>query len=110
MIPNTKDSDKESAFDIQVGGSHYKHFVIQPTEFSYKNKLNNIQSNVVKYICRYNLKGTPLKDLNKAKHFIDLLVELEGLDEYSCSDAGHPQTKDDYGDDNSFDTYFSHKL
>ena len=103
MVPNTKDATKESAFDTQVGGSHYKHFAIQPTEFSYKNKLNNIQSNVVKYICRYNLKGTPLKDLNKAKHFIDLLIELEELDEYACSDATHPQTAE-------FDTYYAHKL
>ena len=38
---------------------------------------------VVKYLYRYPKKGTPLKDLRKAKQYIDMLIKLkgEGLDE-----------------------------
>jgi hypothetical protein len=66
--------------DTQVGGSHYKNFVIQPVEFCHKNNLGFIVSSAIKYLCRYNQKGTPKQDLEKAKHFIDLLMELEGLE------------------------------
>lgn len=69
-----------TSLGIQVDGSHYKDYVIQPVEFCQKNQLNYCESNVVKYICRWNKKGTPLKDLQKAKHYIDLLIELEKLD------------------------------
>lgn len=33
---------------------------------------------VVKYLYRYPKKGTPLKDLQKAKQYIDLLMVLKG--------------------------------
>ena len=68
-----------SALDYQVGGSHYKNFPIQPIVFTETNGLSGIQSAIIWYICRYNLKGTPLLDLQKAKQFIDILIELNGL-------------------------------
>jgi len=67
------------ALDKQVGGSHYKGFVIQPTEFIQKNKLSFLQGCIIKRICRYNLKGTPLEDLEKSKHEIDMMIELEDI-------------------------------
>jgi len=94
MVPNTKDyhtemlnyinkvdKAKESALNTQVGGEHYRHFPIQPIVFTHVNQLNDIQSAVIWYLCRYNLKGNALKDLQKAKHFIDILIELEGLND-----------------------------
>ena len=33
---------------------------------------------VVKYLYRYPKKGTPLKDLQKAKQYIDMLLVLKG--------------------------------
>ncbi|MDE0582218.1 DUF3310 domain-containing protein [Planococcus sp. A6] len=33
--------------------------------------------NVIKYITRYDKKGTPLQDLQKAKVYLDKLIELE---------------------------------
>ena len=33
---------------------------------------------VVKYLYRYPKKGTPLKDLQKAKRYIDMLMVLKG--------------------------------
>ena len=33
--------------------------------------------NAIKYVTRYQDKGTPVKDLNKAKFYIDKLIALE---------------------------------
>lgn len=65
-----------SAFDSQVGGSHYKNLSIQPLEFIVANELDFPTGNVVKYVVRYKLKGG-LEDLKKARHYLDLLIELE---------------------------------
>lgn len=60
----------------QEGGSHYKEMPIQPIEFITKNKLGYIEGNIIKYICRHKNKNG-IEDLKKAKHYIDLLIELE---------------------------------
>ena len=60
----------------QEGGNHYKEFPIQPIEFIQKNGLSFAQGNVIKYICRYKAKNG-LQDLKKARHYIDLMIELE---------------------------------
>lgn len=60
----------------QIGGSHYKNFKIQPIEFIQKNNLSFIQGCIIKYICRYKDKNG-LQDLEKIKHYVDLLIELE---------------------------------
>lgn len=65
----------ESHFDTQVGGSHYKDLAIQPLEFIVKNNLDFLQGNVVKYVVRYKVKGG-LEDLKKAKHYLELMIEL----------------------------------
>ncbi len=65
-----------SAFDTQVGGNHYKQFAIQPLEFIVANDLPFVVGNVVKYVVRYKTKGG-LEDLKKARHYLDLLIELE---------------------------------
>ena len=62
--------------NIQVGGSHYKNFKIQPIEFIQKNNLSFIQGCIIKYICRYKDKNG-LQDLEKIKHYVDLLIQLE---------------------------------
>lgn len=83
-----------SALENQVGGGHYKGMAIQPVEYNQKNKLGFCESNVVKYISRWREKGG-LADLKKAKHFIDLLIQIEGLEEefhpeYFWSDDQNP--------------------
>ena len=62
----------------QVGGNHYKMLAIQPIEYITKNNLGYCEANVVKYISRWRDKGGK-KDLEKAKHYIDLLIQLEKL-------------------------------
>lgn len=60
--------------DTQVGGSHYKHFLIQPYEFISKNELSYFQGNVIKYVCRYKHKNG-IEDLEKIKHYCDLEIK-----------------------------------
>jgi hypothetical protein len=66
-----------SAKEYQVGGDHYSQLKIQPTEYIMANKLNWCEGNAVKYITRHRVKGEGLNDLLKAKHYIDLCIELE---------------------------------
>lgn len=66
----------KSALDTQIEGDHYKQFKIQPVEYIHANGLGFCEGNVIKYVTRYKSKGG-VKDLEKAKHFIDLLIELE---------------------------------
>ena len=65
-----------SALDQQVAGNHYKDLAIQPVEFIYKNNIGYLEGTVIKYICRHRAKNG-LADLEKAKHYIELLIEME---------------------------------
>lgn len=67
---------KQNATDVQVGGSHYQKFEIQPSYFIHVNKLPFIVGNIIKYVIRYKFKNG-LEDLKKARHYIDLLIEFE---------------------------------
>lgn len=60
----------------QIGGSHYKSFAIQPAEFITRNNLSFLAGCVIKRMCRHHLKNGR-EDLLKAKHEIDLMLELE---------------------------------
>ena len=68
--------DEGNALATQVGGDHYSKLAIQPAEYITKNKLTYLQGNVIKYVTRYKDKNG-IEDLQKAKHYIDLLIELE---------------------------------
>lgn len=70
---------KQQARDKQVGGNHYKTMAIQPTEFIHKNNLSFLQGNVIKYVSRYKQKNG-LEDLQKAKHYIELIIQFEYID------------------------------
>jgi hypothetical protein len=64
-----------SALKTQVAGSHYKKLKIQPVEYIHANGLGYFEGNVIKYITRWPDKGG-VQDLEKAKHYIELLIEL----------------------------------
>jgi hypothetical protein len=49
---------------------------IQPSKFVIENKLLFPEGNVIKYICRHPYKGGK-EDLEKAKHFIDMIIERD---------------------------------
>ncbi len=65
-----------SALDVQVSGNHYKDLPIQPVEYIHANNIGYFEGNVIKYVSRWRAKNG-IKDLEKAKHYIELLIELE---------------------------------
>jgi len=67
MFDEAKDADEK-----QIGGSHYKSFIIQPWTFIRKNGLNPFQANVIKYVCRYLFKGKTIEDIDKIIHYCEL--------------------------------------
>ena len=66
----------EKPLNTQIGGNHYKNLKIQPIEYIMANNLNYCQGNAIKYLTRYKDKNG-LEDLKKAKHYIDILIQLE---------------------------------
>ena len=68
---------EQTALSTQEGGSHYKDLKIQPVEFIHANGIGYFEGNVIKYITRWRAKNG-IEDLKKARHYIDLLIELEG--------------------------------
>ena len=68
--PNT------NALDVQISGNHYKDLKIQPVEYIHANGIGYFEGNIIKYVSRWRAKGGNA-DLLKARHYIDLLLELE---------------------------------
>jgi len=88
----------KSALELQVGGTHYKELAIQPVEFIHANNIGYLEGNVIKYVSRWRNKNG-IADLEKAKHYIELLIELEKNDheadaviEHILSTANHGGT------------------
>ena len=69
-------TEKASALDVQVAGNHYKELPIQPVEYIHANGIGYFEGNVIKYVSRWRNKNG-IADLQKAKHYIELLIELE---------------------------------
>ena len=65
-----------SVWKKQVGGKHYIKYKIQPSQFVVENKLLYPEGCVIKYILRHQDKGGK-EDLEKAKHFIDMIIERD---------------------------------
>lgn len=65
-----------NALNVQVDGSHYKNLPIQPVQYIHANGIGYFEGNVIKYVSRWRSKNG-VADLEKAKHYIDLLIELE---------------------------------
>lgn len=68
-----------SALDVQVAGGHYKGKKIQPVEYISANGLNFLEGCIVKRITRWRDKPAEhrFQDLEKIKHEVDLLIEME---------------------------------
>jgi hypothetical protein len=69
-------STTPSALAHQEGGNHYKALAIQPVEYIHKNGIGFCEGSAIKYLTRWRAKGG-IEDLKKARHFIDLLIEME---------------------------------
>jgi len=67
-----------TANDTQIGGKHYKKFKIQPWDFINANKLSFMQGSIISYLVRFREKGG-IADLEKCKHYLDKMIEIERL-------------------------------
>ena len=68
-----------SAYKKQIGGSHYKSMVVQPSEFINKNRLQFAEGSAIKYICRPAAKGKE-QDIDKAIHYLEMIKERDYSD------------------------------
>lgn len=59
----------------QVGGNHYRS-EIQHWDYVVANELDYFQAQITKYVSRYKKKNG-ITDLEKAKHFLEKLIEIE---------------------------------
>ena len=66
----------ETALDTQVAGDHYKNKAIQPIQYIHANNLGFCEGNVIKYVTRHKDKNGRA-DIEKAIHYLELLLELE---------------------------------
>lgn len=76
-ISSDRRVEERRANDTQVGGTHYmKHGNFQPWDAWWLWGLNAFQGAILKYVVRYRDKNG-LQDLEKAKHYLEKLIECE---------------------------------
>ena len=68
---------KKKALDYQEGGKHYVQHAIQPVVYCMKNKLNTLDSNIIKYATRKKPGETTKQRYNKIIHYAKLGIELD---------------------------------
>ena len=67
---------KKDTYKKQIGGSHYRSMVIQPSEFINKNNIPFAEGNAIKYLCRHKQKNKK-EDLLKAIHYCEMAIERD---------------------------------
>ena len=95
-------------YNKQIGGSHYKNMVVQPSEFINKNKLQFAEGNAIKYICRAGFKDSKIQDLEKAIHYLQNELHHE-KDIYFRASQGIPYQIQPDERDGSYQTLISEK-
>ena len=74
---NKETAPPPSALNTQVGGAHYRERPIQPVEYIEANSLPFLEGCIVKRITRHDsISGGGIRDLEKIKHEVDLIIEL----------------------------------
>lgn len=58
-----------------MGGDHYSRHTIQPFDIIDEYGLNFYEGNALKYLLRKKTGANRGMDLEKAKHYIDILIE-----------------------------------
>jgi hypothetical protein len=70
IIGKTAEEERQAVTHYQVGG-------METVDFIKAKNLGFLAGNVVKYMSRYQYKGTPLDDLYKAQHYLEMLIAEE---------------------------------
>ena len=73
-----------AALEKQVGGNHYKKYVIEPVELFAAVKWDYFQSAIARYVLRHGDKNKE-EDLQKAIHVAHLSHELDNV--YAATDT-----------------------
>lgn len=55
--------------------AHYNQGKIEVWDFIVDQDLPYLAGNVLKYLCRYRFKGTPIEDLLKARAYLDRQIK-----------------------------------
>ena len=76
FVEELKDYHNRQFDDITKPEHYCAGFQIEPLDYILKNGLDFLEGNIIKYISRYDMKGG-VKDLNKAKFYLDKLIERE---------------------------------
>ena len=79
-----------SAYKKQIGGSHYKSMVLQPSEFINKNRLQFAEGSAIKYICRHSAKGKE-EDIKKAIHYLEMILERDDSEKKESWTEGYKE-------------------
>ena len=69
------DPSGDDARETQIGGRHYAQHKIQVWDVAIEYNLSYIEGSALKYLLRR--KDNRLEDLEKARHCLDRLIELE---------------------------------
>jgi hypothetical protein len=70
---------KMNANDKQIGGDHYKKYKgLEPWDVVLAWNLGYLEGTALKYIARWRDKNG-IEDLKKAIHFLEKLIEVEGM-------------------------------
>ena len=59
---------------------HYTNGDIEPIDYINGNNMDYLEGNIIKYISRYKYKNG-VEDLEKARFYLNMLIEREGLNE-----------------------------
>ena len=81
-----------SAYKKQIGGSHYKSMVMQPSEFINKNRVQFAEGSAIKYICRHSAKGKE-EDIKKAIHYLEMILERDYSEKKESWTEGYKEWK-----------------
>ncbi len=76
LVKDLKDYVNRQFDDITKPEHYCAGFQIEPLDYILKNGLDFLEGNIIKYVSRYDMKGG-VKDLEKAKFYIDRLIERE---------------------------------
>jgi hypothetical protein len=69
----------DNALNEQVGGEHYKKYAIQPAEYCQRNKLNSLESSIIRYATRHQDKNGR-EDIEKIIHCAKLILKFDYAD------------------------------
>ena len=72
--------DAQKANDKQVGGNHYKDMGVEPWDvidtWPVEQRIGAYRAGALKYVMRMGTKDENVKELKKAGHYIEKLIEV----------------------------------